>query len=91
MASKLLYFSTICFPARQKAGHCLANIRDAPCRFRVIGERRSDEMCVYTDSSTILVRSVGEFYDESQVSACWDGEETGGMPSGSSSSSLSTS
>ncbi|WP_437757050.1 cupin domain-containing protein [Sorangium sp. So ce1389] len=83
----------VCFPARQKAGHCLVNTSDAPCRFLVIGERKPDEVCVYTDSNKILVRSVGEIYDKSQVRPYWDGEATGGdqAPSSSSPSSPSSS
>lgn len=79
----------VCFPARQKAGHCLVNTSDAPCRFLVIGEQKPDEVCVYTDSNKILVRSVREVYDRSQVKDYWDGEATGGDPASSSSSSSS--
>ncbi|AUX38763.1 cupin [Sorangium cellulosum] len=77
----------VCFPARQKAGHCLVNTSDALCRFLVIGERKPDEVCVYTDSNKILVRSVHEVYDKSQVRDYWDGEETGGDQASSPSSS----
>ncbi|WP_437965624.1 cupin domain-containing protein [Sorangium sp. So ce260] len=79
----------VCFPARQKAGHCLINTSDAPCRFLVIGEQKPDEVCVYTDSNKILVRSVGEVYDKSQARDYWDGEATGGDHASSSPSSSS--
>ncbi|WP_437314842.1 cupin domain-containing protein [Sorangium sp. So ce385] len=79
----------VCFPARQKAGHCLINTSDAPCRFVVIGEQKPDEVCVYTDSNKILVRSVDAVYDKSQVRDYWDGEATGADPGPSSSSSSS--
>ncbi|WP_434044207.1 cupin domain-containing protein [Sorangium cellulosum] len=81
----------VCFPARQKAGHCLVNTSDAPCRFLVIGEKKPDDVCVYTDSNKILVGSVDEIYDKSQVRAYWHGEETGGDPASPSSSSSSSS
>jgi uncharacterized cupin superfamily protein len=67
-----------CFPAGQAVGHSLVNESDAPCRFLAIGERSLNEVCVYTDSGKVLVRSLGEIYDKRAVRAYWDGEATGG-------------
>ena len=68
----------VCFPAGQKAGHCLVNESGAVCRFIVIGERKPNEVCVYTDSNKILVRAAGEIYDKAAVKPYWDGEKTKG-------------
>ena len=65
----------VCFPAGQRAGHCLINEGDATCRFLVIGERKPDEICVYPDSNKVLVRSLGEVYDRAAVRKYWDGEK----------------
>jgi uncharacterized cupin superfamily protein len=67
----------VCFPAGQRAGHCLVNEGSAVCRLLVIGEQRPDEICVYTDSGKVLVRSLDEIYDRRAVRAYWDGEATG--------------
>lgn len=67
----------VCFPAGQKVGHCLVNEGSATCRLLVIGERSPDEVCVYTDSAKVLVRSLGELYDKRAVRAYWDGEAKG--------------
>ena len=40
----------VCFPAGQKAGHCLVNHGDAVCRYVIIGERNPNEVSVQTDS-----------------------------------------
>jgi uncharacterized cupin superfamily protein len=65
-----------CFPAGQRAGHCLINESQAVCRLLVIGERSPNEVCVYTDSNKVMVRGNGEIYDRAAVRAYWDGEET---------------
>lgn len=65
-----------CFPAGQKAGHCLLNDGDKVCRLLVIGERSPDEVAVYTDSGKVMVRALGEIYDRRATRAYWEGEET---------------
>lgn len=73
----------VCFPAGQQAGHCLVNDGDAPCRYVVIGERKSDEVCVYPDSHKLRVRALGPAgsVDLAGRRRYWDGEETG-LPAG---------
>ena len=68
----------VCFPAGQKAGHCFVNNGSAVCRFLVIGEKNPNEVCVYTDSNKVLVRSFGrrEIYDRAALRDYWDGEKT---------------
>jgi uncharacterized cupin superfamily protein len=66
----------VCFPAGQRAGHCLINESDAPCRYLVIGENNPNEVAVYTDSNKIMVRGLDEIYDKSATRAYWDGEKT---------------
>lgn len=68
-----------CFPAGQKAGHCLVNAGDAPCRYVVVGERNPNEVVVYTDSDKVLVRALGPraIFDRSAKRGYWDGEDTG--------------
>ena len=69
----------VCFPAGQKAGHCLINDTDKVCRYIIVGERNPNEVVVYTDSNKVLVRSLGrrELYDRAATRTYWDGEETG--------------
>jgi len=66
-----------CFPAGQKAGHCLVNEGDGVCRLVVIGERRPDEVAVYTDTGKVMVRALREIYDRRATRAYWEGERTG--------------
>lgn len=70
----------VCFPAGQKAGHCLVNDTDAPCRYLVIGERNPNEVVVYTDSGRVGVRLTGEGYRKSATMEYWAGEDTGEDP-----------
>jgi uncharacterized cupin superfamily protein len=49
----------VCFPAGQKAGHCLINNSDATCRYVILGESNPNEVAVYTDSQKVLVRALG--------------------------------
>jgi uncharacterized cupin superfamily protein len=67
-----------CFPAGQKAGHCLLNNTAKTCRYIVVGERNLNEVVVYTDSNKVLVRSLGrrEIYDRAATRDYWHGEET---------------
>ena len=73
----------VCFPAGQKAGHCLINETDAPCRYVIIGERNPNEIVVYTDSNKVLIRALGRraLFDLGAVKGYWDGEITG-LPEG---------
>lgn len=72
-----------CFPAGQKAGHCLINETHATCRYVIIGERNPNEVVVYTDSNKLLVRALGRraLFDLGAVEGYWDGEITG-LPEG---------
>ncbi len=45
----------VCFPAGQRAGHCLINETDKPFRFIVIGDSSPHEVCVYPDSGKIMI------------------------------------
>lgn len=72
-----------CFPAGQKAGHCLINETDEPCRYVIIGENNPDDVIVYTDSNKVLVRALGRraLFDLAATRGYWDGEDTG-LPAG---------
>ena len=72
----------VCFPAGQKAGHCLINDSGAPCRYVIVGERNPNEVAVYTDSNKVLVRALGRrtILDLAARRGYWDGEETGLPP-----------
>jgi uncharacterized cupin superfamily protein len=70
----------VCFPAGQTAGHCLINESDSVCRFLVIGEKNPNEVCVYTDSQKVMVRSLGRganIFDKTLLKDYWDGEDPG--------------
>jgi uncharacterized cupin superfamily protein len=73
----------VCFPAGQKAGHCLINTSAALCRYVIIGERNPNEVVVYTDSNKVLVRALGRraIFDLAATRDYWDGEDTG-LPKG---------
>jgi uncharacterized cupin superfamily protein len=67
-----------CFPAGQKAGHCLINNTAKVCRYIIAGERNANEVVVYTDSNKVLVRALGrrEIYDRAATRDYWNGEKT---------------
>jgi uncharacterized cupin superfamily protein len=69
----------ICFPAGQKAGHCLINNSGATCRYVIVGERNPNEVAIYTDSQKVLVRALGRraIFDLTARRGYWDGEDTG--------------
>jgi uncharacterized cupin superfamily protein len=73
----------VCFPAGQKAGHCLVNDSGATCRYVIVGERNPKEVSVYTDSNKVLVRALGRrtILDLAARRGYWDGENTG-LPQG---------
>jgi uncharacterized cupin superfamily protein len=74
----------VCFPAGQKAGHCLVNNSSSTCRYVIVGERNPREICVYPDSNKLLVRALGRgaLFDLSATRHYWEGEDTG-LPEGS--------
>lgn len=69
----------VCFPAGQRAGHCLINDGDAACRYVIIGERIPNDVVVYPDSNKVLVRSLGRrtIFDRASTLGYWHGENTG--------------
>jgi uncharacterized cupin superfamily protein len=73
----------VCFPAGQKAGHCLINNTDATCRYVIVGERNPSEVVVYTDTSKVMVRALGRgsIFDLAAKRGYWEGENTG-LPEG---------
>jgi uncharacterized cupin superfamily protein len=73
----------VCFPAGQKAGHCLINNSGAPCRYVIVGERNPNEVSVFTDTNKVMVRALGRrtILDLAAVRGYWDGENTG-LPAG---------
>ncbi|WP_448952256.1 cupin domain-containing protein [Labrys neptuniae] len=68
-----------CFPAGQRAGHCLINEGDISVRYVIIGERNPNEVVVYTDSNKVLLRALGRdaLFDLNAARNYWDGEATG--------------
>ncbi|WP_374652187.1 cupin domain-containing protein [Dongia sp.] len=74
--------SYVCFPAGQKAGHCLINDSGATCRYVVVGERNPNEVCIYPDSNKVMVRALGQnrILDLGASRGYWDGEDTGLPP-----------
>ena len=72
----------VCFPAGQKAGHCLENNGTATCRYVIIGERNPNEIVVYPDSNKVLIRALGrrKILDLAATRGYWDGEDTGLPP-----------
>ena len=73
----------VCFPAGQKAGHCLLNKTDATCRYVIVGENNPNEVVVYPDTHKVLTRSLGRraIFDLRTRRNYWDGEDTG-LPAG---------
>ncbi|MDB5556664.1 MAG: hypothetical protein JWL86_6648 [Rhizobium sp.] len=73
----------VCYPAGQRAGHCLINNSGKVCRYVIVGERNPNEVVVYPDSSKVLVRALGRraIFDMNAMRGYWDGENTG-LPAG---------
>jgi uncharacterized cupin superfamily protein len=71
----------VCFPAGQRAGHCLVNNSDSICRYVIVGERNPNEVSVYPESNKVLVRQLGRLFDLDATRGYWDGEATG-LPAG---------
>lgn len=65
----------VCFPAGQRAGHCLINETDAPFRYIMIGDREPAEVCVYPDSNKVLINALDRaiLRDGARLDY-WDGE-----------------
>jgi uncharacterized cupin superfamily protein len=72
----------VCFPAGQRAGHCLINNTATACRYVIIGENNPNEVAVYTDSNKVLIRALGRraLFDLNARRGYWDGEDTGQPP-----------
>ncbi len=66
----------VCFPAGQKAGHCLVNHTDSVCRYILVGERNPHDVCVYTETGRVGIRLIGEGYSKARVMDYWEGVET---------------
>jgi uncharacterized cupin superfamily protein len=73
----------VCFPAGQKAGHCLLNPTETTCRYVIVGENNPNEVVVYPDTHKVLTRSLGRraIFDLRARRNYWDGEDTG-LPAG---------
>lgn len=67
----------VCFPAGQRAGHCLINNTAAPCRYVIVGERNPNEVSVYPESNKVGVRQLGRLFDLDATRGYWEGENTG--------------
>ena len=68
----------VCFPAGQKAGHCLINNSGATCRYVIVGENFLNEVGVYPDSNKVLVCALERvILDLAAKRGYWDGENTG--------------
>lgn len=52
--------------------HLSQQFGDAPCRYLIVGEQKP-EVAVYTDSSKVMVRTLGVF-DRDATRDYWDGE-----------------
>lgn len=65
----------VCFPAGQRAGHCLVNEGPAPFRFLIIGDREPNEVCVYPDSNKVIVTALDRaVFRDGERLGYWDGE-----------------
>jgi uncharacterized cupin superfamily protein len=64
----------VAFPAGERTGHCLVNESDRPFRFIMIGDNQRNEVCVYPDSSKVLVRALGVILRDKERLDYWDGE-----------------
>lgn len=65
----------VCFPAGQRAGHCLINETDAPFRYIMIGDRVPAEVCVYPDSNKVLINALDRaILRDGERLDYWDGE-----------------
>ena len=65
------------FPAGQEAGHCLINESNDVCRYLMIGDHDTADVCVYTDSNKFLVRAMSQVFDLGAKLNYWDREDFG--------------
>ena len=68
-----------CFPAGQRAGHCLVNETEAMVRCVVIGERNPNDVIVYPETGKVKIRALGGegILDLAARRGYSDGEDTG--------------
>jgi uncharacterized cupin superfamily protein len=64
-----------CFPAGQKAGHCLINEGTEVFRFLMIGERNPNEVTVYPDTGRVGVRALKQGFRQNATMEYWEGVE----------------
>jgi uncharacterized cupin superfamily protein len=69
----------VCFPAGQRAGHCMINESDSVCRYIIAGERNGHDVIVFPDTDKVMVRSLGkrQIFDMNARRDYWDGEDRG--------------
>lgn len=68
----------VCFPAGQRAGHCLINHTQDVCRYIIVGERNADDVVIYPETSKVMVRALGarQIFDMNAKRDYWDGEKS---------------
>ena len=65
----------VVFPAGERAGHCLVNESDQPFRFIIVGDNQPNEICVYPDSSKVMVRALDRaIFRDTERLDYWEGE-----------------
>lgn len=65
----------VCFPAGQRAGHCLINDSGAPFKFLIVGDRAPHDTCVYPDSGKIMISNFDRRIVRDEASLdYWQGE-----------------
>jgi uncharacterized cupin superfamily protein len=67
-----------CFPAGQRAGHCLINEGSEVFRYIMIGESNPNEVCVYPDGQRVGIRSLSQGFELTATKDYWDGEKVDG-------------
>jgi uncharacterized cupin superfamily protein len=67
----------VCFPAGQRAGHCLINNSNDVCRYIIVGERNPDDVVIYPETHKVMVRALGgrQIFDMNAKRDYWDGEK----------------
>lgn len=69
----------VCFPAGQRAGHCMINETDSVCRYIIVGERNPNDVIIYPDTGKVMVGALGkrQIFDMNARRDYWDGEDRG--------------
>jgi uncharacterized cupin superfamily protein len=69
----------VCFPAGQRAGHCMINETDKVCRYIIAGERNPNDVIIYPDTGKVMVGALGkrQIFDMNARREYWDGEDRG--------------